>query len=61
MVCSLCVCVCVCVCVCHRSGMTMCARHITRIGERKKAFKVLVGKHGRRRLGRHRHRWKGGI
>jgi hypothetical protein len=48
-------------CPCHRSGMTVCARHITRIGERKNAFKVLVGKHERRRLGRHRRRWRGSI
>jgi hypothetical protein len=33
--------------------------HVTRVGEKRNAFRVLVGKpEGRRPLGRPRHRWE---
>ena len=36
--------------------------HVTRMGERRDEYKVLVGKHvGKRPLGRHRHRWEDNI
>jgi len=36
------------------------AGHVARMGERRFAYWVLVGKHeGKRLLGRPRHRWKG--
>jgi hypothetical protein len=38
------------------------AGHITRIGERRKVYRVLVGKpEGKRPLGRQRRRWEDGI
>jgi hypothetical protein len=38
------------------------AGHVARMGEKRKVYKVLVGKHeGKRPLGRPRHRWENGI
>jgi hypothetical protein len=38
------------------------AGHVARVGERRGAFRVLVGKpEGKRPLGRHRHRWEDNI
>jgi hypothetical protein len=39
----------------------MCKACCTPWGRVKNAFKVLVGKHEKRELGRHRRRWKGSI
>jgi hypothetical protein len=37
-------------------------RHVARVGEERKVYKVLVGKpEGKRPLGRPRHRWEDGI
>ena len=39
-----------------------CSGHVARMGERKGAYKVLVGKsEGKRPLGRPRHRWEDNI
>jgi hypothetical protein len=38
------------------------AKHVARMGEERKVYKVLVGKpEGKRQLGRPRHRWEDGI
>jgi hypothetical protein len=38
------------------------ALHVARIGERRRAYRILVGRlEGRRRHGRHRHRFEGNI
>jgi hypothetical protein len=38
------------------------ARHVTRMGERRNAYKILVGKpQGKSPLGRRRHRWMNNI
>jgi hypothetical protein len=38
------------------------ARHVTRMGEGRGVYRVLVGKHeGKRQLGRHRRRWEDNI
>jgi hypothetical protein len=38
------------------------AGHVARVGEERKVYKVLVGKHeGRRPLGRPRRRWEDGV
>jgi len=39
-----------------------CAGHVARVGERRDAYRLLVGKsEGRRRLGRRKRRWKDNI
>ena len=41
-----------------RSRRMRWARHIARMGERRGVYRVLVGKPGKKPLGRHRRRWE---
>jgi hypothetical protein len=41
-----------------KSRRMRCAGHVTRMGEKRNAYRILVGKpEGKRPLGRPRHRW----
>ena len=43
----------------NKSGIMRWAGHVARMGERRGAYRVLVGKHeGKRPLGRRRRRWE---
>jgi hypothetical protein len=45
-----------------KSRRMRCAGHVARMGERRGAYRILVGKpEGRRPLGRPRHRWEDSI
>ena len=58
----MCVCLCVCVYIYIRKNFERWEEHVERIGERRVAYRILMGKpEGKRPLGRPRHRWEDNI